>query len=115
MCWVSRFRVFVFLVGLVCVCRRGALLYESPGGNQVDGLPPAFNTGTMVASWHPRRRATIGTFDRKNKVFDGTCPAMLLLISIFGLVGYVLTNFMYISTSKRKTTKEIHLRGNFKK
>ena len=33
---------------LVCrvVCLRGscvALLYESPGGNQVDGLPPALN------------------------------------------------------------------------
>ena len=28
------------------------------------------NTGTVVASWDPRRRATIGDFDKKNKGFD---------------------------------------------
>ena len=35
---------FLFVEWCVCVCLRGscvALLYESPGGNQVDGLPPA--------------------------------------------------------------------------
>ena len=40
--------VFVFCVGfpfccVLCGCSCGALLYESPGGNQVDGLPPAFH------------------------------------------------------------------------
>ena len=40
--------VCVFCVGfLFCSvlfgCASGALLYESPGGNQVDGLPPAFH------------------------------------------------------------------------
>ena len=27
-----------------------ALLYESPGGNQIDGLPPARHTGAVAAS-----------------------------------------------------------------
>ena len=39
------FSCVCFSCRFVCVCRGGALLYESPGGNQVDGLPPAFNTG----------------------------------------------------------------------
>ena len=49
-CCVLCFCVFVFLVGLFYVCRRGVLLYESPGGNQVDGLPPAFNEANKFAS-----------------------------------------------------------------
>ena len=39
-------------------------------GNQVDGLPGGVSTGTVVASWDRRRRATIGIFDMKNITFD---------------------------------------------
>ncbi len=28
-----------------------SLLYESPGGNQVDGLPPAFHRAGVISSW----------------------------------------------------------------
>ena len=33
--------MLVFVLASACVC--AALLYECPGGNQVDGLPPAFH------------------------------------------------------------------------
>ena len=39
-------------------------------GNQVDGLPGGVSTGAVVASWHPRRRATIDENDMKNKGFE---------------------------------------------
>ena len=42
-------------------------------GNQVDGLPGGVSTGAVVASWHPRRRATINIFDMKNKGLDENC------------------------------------------
>ena len=44
------------------------------------------NTGTVVASWDPRRRATIRIFDKKNKGFDEICKVFYLRISIFHLV-----------------------------
>ena len=46
--------VFVFVFQFVyafflCGVSSGALLYESPGGNQVDGLPPALNTESVLS------------------------------------------------------------------
>ena len=52
-CWMSLvvlvvsscFVLAFFSVWVLCGCACGALLYESPGGNQVDGLPPALHVG----------------------------------------------------------------------
>ena len=54
------------------------------------------NTGAVVASWHPGRRATIGIFDMKNKGFDEKCQEIALLIPIFHSVRYVSTNLIQI-------------------
>ena len=86
-----------------------------PRGNQVDGLPRAVGTGAVVASWQPRRRATINTFAKKIKAFDKFCEVKLLRIFIFHLVWYVRTNLMQIFKWKRKSTEEVYHRRNFKK
>ena len=44
--WWCLFNI-ALLSGVFCA----TLLYESPGGNQVDGLPPAQSTGASGASW----------------------------------------------------------------
>ena len=44
---------------------NGACVTSPLPGNQVDGLPGGASTEAVVASWHPRRRATIGTFAKK--------------------------------------------------
>ena len=52
--------------------KRACVTSPSPG-NQVDGLPGGVSTGTVVASWDRRRRATIDIFDMKNITFDENC------------------------------------------
>ena len=71
--WVV-FSVFclspIFLV-IWCGCARGALLYEFPGGNQVDGLPPVFNIDPVVVG-PPRRSANMCDLRRNFRIF-GLC------------------------------------------
>ena len=46
------------------------MLYGLPGGNQVDGLPPASSTDSGAASWLPGRLQTysenLGSFFKKS-------------------------------------------------
>ena len=46
-----------------------ALLYESPGGNQVDGLPPALNIG-LVGMGRPRPAAKMCDIDPRTYRFN---------------------------------------------
>ena len=71
------------------------------------------NTGTVVASWDPRRRATIGDFDMKKKGFDENRKYMCTNISIFQLVRDVLTNFIQVFKENCKSFEEIYPRGKF--
>ena len=52
----------VFVGVFLCVCLSvyvfsiAALLYESPSGNQVDGLPLVLHTGVVVEHWQKEHR-----------------------------------------------------------
>ena len=71
------------------------------------------NTGTVVASWDPRRRATIHENDMKNKSFEKFCKVCRLRISISHLVWYVPTNLIDIFKETYKSLEKIYPRGNF--
>ncbi len=56
--WCSMLSFFGFRVGGLIA----TLLYESPGGNQVDGLPPVCNARSVLASWHGRKNMKLLSF-----------------------------------------------------
>ena len=97
------------------IAQNWACVTSSSPGNQVDGLPGGVNTGAVVASWDPDRRATIHIFDMKNKCFEELCPRMLLLTPIFHLEWYVMTNTMQIFKWNGLSTEEIYPGRNFEK
>ena len=57
-------RVFC-IANFQALFRSVVLLYESPGVNQVDGLPPVPNTGAVAASCRSKWSATIDVFRKK--------------------------------------------------
>ena len=68
------------------------------------------NTGTVVASWHPRRRATIDENAKKIQTFDKFCDVMLLRFFILQLVCIIMILFMQILKQNDKVLKEIYHR-----
>ncbi len=63
-----------------------ALLYESPGGNQVDGLPPVLHTGAVAIEPRMVPRTSV-TFDTLNLCVN----LILLTVSSFVILKAFLS------------------------
>ena len=100
--------VCLFCVSGVCFCV--ALLYESPGGNQVDGSPLGLSTGAVVisSSLAPRRFITFATLNRLLE----TCVCSLLDLLMEPLIFHVEVCVILCYGSRRFSHAMVYVLGS---